>query len=73
VVVQLLENNLLVPRVQSAYLHIHPVIMIVLLVFGAYIAGFWGLLLAGPLVATLVEIFKYIRDRYTKKAETVAE
>jgi predicted PurR-regulated permease PerM len=73
VAVQLLENNLLVPRVQSAYLHIHPVIMIVLLVFGAYVAGFWGLLLAGPLAATLVEIFKYIRDRYTKKTETAAE
>ena len=36
--------------------------MIVLLVFGAYTAGFWGLLLIGPLVATLVEIFKYVRD-----------
>jgi predicted PurR-regulated permease PerM len=62
--VQLVENNLLVPKIQSAYLHIHPAIMILLLVFGAYIAGFWGLLLAGPLVATLVEIFKYIRERY---------
>jgi predicted PurR-regulated permease PerM len=62
--VQLLENNLLVPKIQSAYLHIHPAVMILLLVFGAYIAGFWGLLLAGPLVATLVEIFKYVRDCY---------
>ena len=64
VCVQLVENNLLVPKVQSAYLRIHPAIMIVLLVFGAYIAGFWGLLLIGPLVATLVEIFKYVRDYY---------
>jgi predicted PurR-regulated permease PerM len=64
VAVQLLENNLLVPKIQSAYLHIHPAVMIILLVFGAYIAGFWGLLLAGPLVATLVEIFKYVRERY---------
>jgi len=71
--VQLVENTLLVPKIQSAYLRIHPAIMILLLVFGAYIAGIWGLLLAGPLVATLVEIFKYIRDQYTKKAETVAE
>jgi predicted PurR-regulated permease PerM len=62
--VQLVENNLLAPKIQSAYLHIHPAIMIVLLVFGAYIAGFWGLVLAGPLVATLVEVVKYIRDHY---------
>jgi len=62
--VQLVENNLLVPKIQSAYLHIHPAIMILLLVFAAYIAGFWGLLIVAPLVATLVEIFKYVRDQY---------
>ena len=59
--VQLLENNLLVPRIQGGYLRIHPAVMIVLLVLGAYIAGFWGLLLAVPLTATTVEIYKYIR------------
>lgn len=62
--IQLVENNLLVPKIQSAYLHIHPAIMILLLVFSAYIAGFWGLLIIGPLAATLVEIFKYVRDCY---------
>ncbi|MBN1176492.1 MAG: AI-2E family transporter [Dehalococcoidales bacterium] len=62
--IQLVENNLLVPKIQSAYLRIHPAVMIVLLVFGAYIAGFWGILLIGPLTATLVEIFKYVRERY---------
>lgn len=62
--VQLLENNLLVPRIQSAYLRIHPAVMIFLLVLGAYVAGFWGLLLVAPLTATLVEIAKYIRRNY---------
>jgi predicted PurR-regulated permease PerM len=72
--VQLVENNLLVPKIQSAYLHIHPAVMILLLVFGAYFAGFWGLLIIGPLVATLVEVFKYIRDRYrAQKALESAE
>ena len=65
--IQLVENNLLVPRIQSAYMRIHPAVMIVLLVFGAYIAGFWGIILIGPLTATLVEIFKYIRDYYRAK------
>ena len=59
VLVQLLENSLLVPRVQGAYLRINPAIAIVLLVLGAYIAGFWGLILAVPLTATIVEIYKY--------------
>jgi predicted PurR-regulated permease PerM len=72
--VQLVENNLLVPKIQSAYLRIHPAIMILLLVFAAYIAGFWGLLIVGPLVATLVEIFKYVRDRYqAQKALEITE
>ena len=62
--IQLVENNFLVPRIQSAYLHIHPAVMIFLLVMGAYIAGFWGLLLAAPLTATAVEIYKYIRSQY---------
>jgi predicted PurR-regulated permease PerM len=64
VVIQLLENNLLVPKIQSSYMRIHPAVMIVLLVFGAYVAGIWGIILIGPLTATLVEIFKYIRDYY---------
>ena len=62
--IQLLENNLLVPKIQSSYMRIHPAVMIVLLVFGAYVAGIWGIILIGPLTATLVEIFKYIRDYY---------
>lgn len=62
--VQLLENSLLVPRIQGHYLHIHPAILIVLLVLGAYIAGIWGLLLAAPLTATGVEIYKYVRQYY---------
>jgi predicted PurR-regulated permease PerM len=66
-VVQLLENSLLVPRIQGGYLHIHPAILIVLLVLGAYIAGFWGLILAAPLTATGVEVYKYVRQQYEKE------
>jgi len=62
--IQLVENSLLVPKIQGGYLRIHPAVMIFLLVFGAYVAGFWGLLLAGPLTATGVEIYKYVRQCY---------
>ncbi|MFA5315946.1 MAG: AI-2E family transporter [Dehalococcoidales bacterium] len=61
-VVQLLENSLLVPRIQGGYLHMHPAMVILLLVLGAYVAGFWGLILAVPLTATAVEIYKYIHQ-----------
>ena len=60
-IVQILENNLLVPRIHGSYLGIHPAITLVLLVLGAYIAGLWGIILIVPLAATIIEIYKYLR------------
>ena len=69
-VIQLLENNLLVPRIQGGFLHIHPAVLIALLVIGAYIAGLWGLLLAAPLTATGMEIYKYVHRQYQEAEKT---
>lgn len=60
--IQGFENNLLVPRVQGQLLHIHPAIALMLLVIGAYLAGIWGVLLAVPLAATIVQLFMYTND-----------
>jgi predicted PurR-regulated permease PerM len=60
--VQMLENNLLVPRIQGGYLRVHPAAALFLLVIGTYIAGFWGLLMAVPLAATIVAIYKYVHN-----------
>ena len=60
--VQLLENTLLVPRIQGAYMRMHPAIILVLLPLGAYAAGFWGIVLVVPLVATIVEIYRYVHQ-----------
>jgi len=61
-IVQLLENLVLVPRIQSAYFKIHPSLTIVLLVVGAYIAGIWGVVLVMPLTATAIGVLKYSRE-----------
>ncbi len=72
-IIQLLENSLLVPRIQGGFLRLHPALLILLLVLGAYIAGIWGLLLAAPLTATGIEIYRYIRQCCaTEKAEPPA-
>ncbi|MFH1775269.1 MAG: AI-2E family transporter [Chloroflexota bacterium] len=63
VAVQLLENGLFVPRIQGSYFRIHPAVVIILLVLGVYIAGIWGMILAVPLTATVIEIYKYVRNR----------
>lgn len=60
-VVQLLENNLLAPRIQGGFLNVHPAVALFLLVLGAYLAGLWGVILAVPLTATIVQIYKYVR------------
>lgn len=60
--VQLIENTFLVPRIQSGFLGIHPAIAIVLLVVGGSVFGLWGLLLAVPLTATLLQIYRYARQ-----------
>ncbi len=58
----LLENTLIRPRIQGAYMRIHPAIVMVLLSLGTFIAGLWGIILVVPLTATIVEIYKYLRQ-----------
>ncbi len=66
--VQLLEGNLLVPRIHGQYLQVHPAIILVLLVVGGHFAGLWGIILIVPVTSTLVKLFRYIA-RTTKKEE----
>ena len=60
--VQLMENTLLVPRIQGGYMHIHPAIAIILLFIGGYLFGFLGIVLIIPLTATAVELTKYFNN-----------
>ncbi len=62
-VVQQLENNLLVPRIQGDAVSIHPAVVIVLLTLGGAAAGFTGLVVVIPLAAILREIFWYVERR----------
>ena len=59
--VQLLENTLLVPRIQGAAMKMNPALIIFLIVIGGYLAGPWGVIFAVPLTATIVKIYSYIR------------
>ena len=61
VVIQLLENMILVPRIASSCMRIHPALILVLLVMGGYLWGLWGMVLAVPLTATMIELYKYVR------------
>ena len=60
--IQLLENNLLVPKIQGSQMEIHPAFIIMLSVLGAYFAGIMGFIIVLPLTMAIIKIFKYLRD-----------
>ncbi len=60
-IVQLLENIFLVPRIQGNQMRIHPAIVLVLIVVGTHLAGFWGTILVLPVAATIVRVYEYVR------------
>jgi len=59
--IQLIDIVLLVPRIQGNLMHIHPAVVLVVLVVGGHLAGFWGIFLALPITATVVRIYDYLR------------
>jgi predicted PurR-regulated permease PerM len=59
-VVQQLEGNVLVPRIHSQYLNLHPTIILILLVLGGHFAGLWGIILIVPAMALFVQLYKFI-------------
>ena len=61
--VQVLENNLLVPRIQGHALDLHPAIVVLLLVIGGAVWGFLGLVVVIPATAILRELFWYVDRR----------
>ena len=53
VVWQQIQNTVIVPRILGHSLKLHPIIIIIGAIVAANLAGFVGLVLAAPLVATL--------------------
>ena len=58
-VVQLLENTLLVPRIQAETLNLHPVTVILVITIGSQFFGLWGVIFGPPLTALGRDIIVY--------------
>ena len=58
---QVILNSVFGNWIQGKYMKLHPAVIMVLLVVGGYVAGFWGMILALPVGATVWEIIKYFR------------
>jgi predicted PurR-regulated permease PerM len=66
VIVQQLENNLLVPKVQGDSVKLHPSIIMVALVVGSQVGGLFGLIIAVPVAAILRDIYLYLYRRFSE-------
>ncbi len=62
-VIQQVENNVLVPKIQSDAVELHPTIIIVALIVGGAIFGLLGAILALPVTAAGRGVFGYLFRR----------
>ncbi len=65
--VQLLENSLLVPRIQSESLNLHPVMVLAALIVGSEVAGLWGIILGPPIAAAARSVLLYFLSEWRKE------
>jgi len=68
--VQQLENNLLVPKIQGDAVELHPSAVMFSLVVGGAIAGLLGAILALPITAAGRNVFRYLFRRLSPAAES---
>ena len=65
-IVQLLENTLLVPRIQADTLSLHPIAIILVITIGSQYFGLWGVILGPPLVALAKDVIIYFAQEWNK-------
>jgi predicted PurR-regulated permease PerM len=75
VVYQQIENYVIAPRVMRRAIEIPPAAVIVAVLVGGTLAGFFGALLALPIAATIQIVFEelYVRDRIEEVRAVDAE
>jgi predicted PurR-regulated permease PerM len=71
-VIQVVESNILVPVVMRNAIGVSPLLIIVSLLVGTALAGFFGALVAVPIVAGLEAILERLQDRDVPVAEDSA-
>jgi predicted PurR-regulated permease PerM len=72
-VIQQLENNLLVPKIQGDAVELHPSAVMLALVVGGAIAGLLGAILALPITAAARNVFRYLFHRLDEPPSTPDE
>ena len=74
VIIQTIDGNFIGPKLLSRSIKIHPLIVIISLIFGSAIGGFLGMLLAVPIGAYIKLVFvRFIDSRIARKEEQKKE
>ena len=58
-IIQQIENNFIVPKIQGDFLRLHPGVILVLLVVAGAIGGFWYVLFVVPVAAMVRDLYQY--------------
>jgi predicted PurR-regulated permease PerM len=61
--INMIDGNLIAPRVQGKALDVPPLLVFLAVIAGGQIAGFWGILLAVPMLAVLRAIWVFFDQR----------
>ena len=59
IIVQLVESNIISPRIQSNAVRLHPAMVMIVLVCSSEVAGLWGMIVGVPLTAAVRDVFVY--------------
>ncbi|MEA3375943.1 MAG: AI-2E family transporter [Chloroflexota bacterium] len=62
-IIQLIENNFLVPRIMGRTLNLHPLAVLIAVLAGGQLASILGILLAAPTLATTRVLGRYLLAR----------
>jgi predicted PurR-regulated permease PerM len=73
VVAQQITMQIVAPRVMSAQVGLHPLLLFAALLVGAKEGGVWGALFAGPVAAVLVAMFNTFFERFQQSSTLYPE
>ncbi|MDQ3128960.1 MAG: AI-2E family transporter [Chloroflexota bacterium] len=62
-IIQQVENNVLVPKIQGDAVQLHPTVVMLALIVGGSIGGLLGAILALPIAAAARDVFRYVFHR----------
>ncbi len=69
VIAQLIESNIITPRLQANAVRVHPVMVMAILVIATDIAGIWGMIAGVPLTAAVRDVFVYFQRQWSRKRD----